>query len=78
MKQEQEAVAVDVNTGLIVFLRFQDTLVDKKVNLGMLKASDQKFQGNIELNYWCWKTSNGNVGDKRFCSERNESYPRAS
>lgn len=22
----------------------------------MLKASDQKSQGNMGLNYWCWKT----------------------
>lgn len=28
----------------------------------MLKASDQKSQGNMGLNYWCWKTNNENVG----------------
>lgn len=30
----------------------------------MLKASDQKFQCNMDLNYWGWKTNNGNVGEK--------------
>lgn len=78
MKQEQEGFAVDVNAGLIVFLRPRGTLANKRIPLGMSKASNQKFQCNMDLNYWSWKTNNRNVGGKRFCSERNQSYLRAS
>lgn len=28
----------------------------------MLKAKNQKIQGNLGLNYWCWKASDENVG----------------
>lgn len=28
----------------------------------MLKAKNQKIQGNMGLNYWCWKASDENVG----------------
>lgn len=38
MKQEQEEVAVDVDTIPIVFLRSKDTLVDKRFKT--MKASD--------------------------------------
>lgn len=64
MKQEQEGFAVDVNAELRVFLRPRGILVNKRIHLGMLKASDQKFQCNMDLNYWGWKTNNGNVGEK--------------
>ena len=50
MKQEQEGFAVDVNAGLIVFLRPRGILVNKRIHLGMAKASDQKFQCNMDLN----------------------------
>lgn len=77
MKQEQEGFAVDISAGLIVFLRPRGILANKRIHPGMSKASDQKFQCNMDLNYWCWKMNNGNGGG-RFCSERNQSYLRAS